>query len=349
MAFLAGYNKRQKIIIDSDAHISGDESNFTSVVHIPSSNSSFWASEDGDGTYVRFTGSDGTTLLKFELESFDTVGDDVWWHVKIPILSSSTDTNIYIYYDADTPSDGSDKENSWDSGYKGVWHLNQDKPEGAFDDSTSSNNDGTNGGTIDGLGSVDRGRSLDDLDDYINMGDKTSLDFGTSDFTVNSVINANVAEVTGIILGKWSGIVSEVGWYFYTVGGKIYLNMSDGTNSGFTASIGDIRGALHTVGARADRSGNMQVFIDGIASGTPVSMAGIGSLSSAFDFVIGAREGKDLNFYGIIDESQVSDTLRSVDYMAARHQSNLGDWISFEAEEILRFNGFPFFFDGGHY
>ena len=336
MSWLPGYKLRQKITIDSDAYLSSDESDFASAIHVASSNVDFWTNDDGNGSYVRFTSSDGKTLLKFEVESYDAGGEDAWWHVKIPILLAASNTEIYIYYKADSVSDGSDKENTWDSDFKGVWHLNQDKPEGAFDDSTSNNNNGTNSGSIDGLGLVDRGRFLDNIDDYINIGNKASLNVAASDFTANAVINADAAETTGIILGKWMGGVLNIGWYFYmAAGGKIFLNMSDGINSGFTVSVGNVRGALHTVGARADRSGNMQVFIDGVASGTPVSMAGIGSLSNSVDFVIGARSTKDLNFHGIIDGSEVSTILRSVDYMMARHQSNLGNWLSFGAEESI--------------
>src|SRR3990167_10427121 len=137
MAWLTGWNYTQKITIGSTAlGMSGNQTDFTIAVHVPSSNTNFWAGVKADGTDVRFTSSDGSTLLKFEIESFDNTGDDAWYHVKVPSLLSASDTDIYLYYGNSGATSGEDITNTWDSDFRAVYHLNQDKAAGAFADST---------------------------------------------------------------------------------------------------------------------------------------------------------------------------------------------------------------------
>ena len=97
MAFLSGYTYRQKITINADAYISGNLTDFPVAVNVDSSNTSFWGHEDGVGTYVRFTSADEETLLKFQVESYDTTGDDGHWHVQF-LHDADANTDIYIYF-----------------------------------------------------------------------------------------------------------------------------------------------------------------------------------------------------------------------------------------------------------
>jgi hypothetical protein len=94
--------------------------------------------------------------LDHEVEKWDSgTGELVAW-VRIPKLSASSDTIIYMYYG--NPNVYQSPENPtgvWESNYKGVWHLNQD-PAGTAPqmlDSTSNVNHGTATG---GTGAVTR-------------------------------------------------------------------------------------------------------------------------------------------------------------------------------------------------
>src|SRR3990167_5279374 len=84
MGWLSGWNYRQTITIPSSGwSLSGNLSNQPGKVLIPSSNTAFWAGVKADGTDVRFTASDGSTLLDFEIEKFDSTADDAVYHVEI--------------------------------------------------------------------------------------------------------------------------------------------------------------------------------------------------------------------------------------------------------------------------
>lgn len=65
-----------------------------------------------------------SSALFWEMESYNPVTGEVVAWVKIPSLSSSVDTVIYIGYgDSSISSFQSTASSVWDSDYEGVWHL----------------------------------------------------------------------------------------------------------------------------------------------------------------------------------------------------------------------------------
>src|SRR5205807_4180718 len=74
-----------------------------------------------------YADSGGTIKLKWEVEKYDgTTGNLIAW-VKIPSVSSSSDTVFYLMYgDSSINTDQSDPPNTWDSNFKGVWHMGND-------------------------------------------------------------------------------------------------------------------------------------------------------------------------------------------------------------------------------
>ena len=93
-----------------------------------------------------FTKSDGTTVLSHEIEKFDnTTGEVIAW-VKLPTMSASSTTEMYMYYKGDTI--GFNSADVWNDDYVLVWHLNQTSTGtvGEFVDATGNGNDGRGGG-----------------------------------------------------------------------------------------------------------------------------------------------------------------------------------------------------------
>jgi len=139
------------------------------------------AQDDGDD--ILFTSSDSTTKLRHEIEEFNGfTGKLVAW-VRIPILSGSQDTEIYMYYGNSGCSSQQDGENVWDSNYKMVQHLNEScASSSCILDSTSNNNDGTpySDAIITDLytssGKINGANEFDGIDDYIDCGSDGSLD-----------------------------------------------------------------------------------------------------------------------------------------------------------------------------
>ena len=79
------------------------------------------------------------------MEKYDgTTGNLIAW-VKIPSLSSSSDTVFYLLYgDNSINTDQSDPPNTWDSNFKGVWHMSDSAANTTIRESTATGANGTN-------------------------------------------------------------------------------------------------------------------------------------------------------------------------------------------------------------
>lgn len=138
--YLSGYTKRKAITIDN-TYVDSDLTDFPLLVKI-NADTDIAQNIDSNGYNIRFTSSDGTTLLKYERQSF-TYGSGsatgIFW-VKVPTVLGSRDTTIYVYFKEDSPSDGADPTNVWDSNFKAVYHL-EAAGNTTQEDSTSNNRD----------------------------------------------------------------------------------------------------------------------------------------------------------------------------------------------------------------
>ena len=114
------WEQRKKITTTLNTEISSDLTDFPALISF--THSDLTQTTESDGTDIVFTASDGTTELAYEIERFDqSTGEVIAW-VKIPTVSASENTDIYIYYKGTSTSSSS---SVWDSSYKLVWHLNQ--------------------------------------------------------------------------------------------------------------------------------------------------------------------------------------------------------------------------------
>ena len=169
----ASWLYRKKITIDHNL-VDANLTNFPVLINRTDTD---FTKARTDGFDFVFTEDDGVTELKYEREKWDDgTGELIAW-VKVPNVSSTVDTDIYIYYgNAAQGTDKADPENVWDSSFKMVQHLQEDPtdPDPAFKDSTSNDNDGSNWGSMDSsdqvIGQVDGSIDFDGIDDRINIG-----------------------------------------------------------------------------------------------------------------------------------------------------------------------------------
>ncbi len=105
MAWLSGWKYRETLTINA-TDVDSDVTDFHYLVYLDSSNFNFGEAQS-NGYDIRFTSSDGTTLLNYIREKHDATNQVAIYHVKIPLVSSSSDTIIYMYYGNSAASDGS--------------------------------------------------------------------------------------------------------------------------------------------------------------------------------------------------------------------------------------------------
>ena len=126
------------------------------------------------GNDILFTAADGTTKLSHEIESYSG-GTLVAW-VKVPSLSSTTDTTIMMYYGNPGASSQQDPAGTWSNGYAAVWHLKEigTGSTSDYNDSSMNGNNGQAGGGTAGAfptqttGKIGYGQSFDGANDYIS-------------------------------------------------------------------------------------------------------------------------------------------------------------------------------------
>jgi uncharacterized delta-60 repeat protein len=131
---------RKNLTLDAGL-VEADQTDFPVLISF-TGDSDLAAGAQSDFDDVLFTSADGTTKLSHEIEDYDSTNGDIVAWVKIPSLSSSIDTEIYMYYGCGTAGDQQNASDVWSNGFIGVWHLHDD-----YNDSTSNNNDMTASGT----------------------------------------------------------------------------------------------------------------------------------------------------------------------------------------------------------
>jgi hypothetical protein len=321
-----GWSYRKPIIIDSSRVVVGcpneltDLTDFAVLISITGDDDLKTTANGGhvvhpDGYDITFRASDGITQLDHEVEQYDgsaTGGTLVAW-VRIPTLSGSSDTTIYLYYgDSSVTSPTENPTGVWDSNFAGVWHLKED-PSGAapqMKDSTANLHHGTSGGTMTLADQVpgQMGGSLefDGADDLVNLGNSSDFD------------------VANITLTAWARLDSTFTDTFPKIASKgnpeAYQLLYNTINTAYTASI-RVGGVEHEVGgdnvmdtlrfyAMTYDGATLEFFIDGVSQGTNTSPSGNLNTSSQ-DLVIANRVTDARHWKGIIDEVRISNTGRS--------------------------------------
>ena len=101
--------------------------------------------ESATGYDIIFTSDQaGANVLDHQIESYNAAtGEYVAW-VRIPTLSNSVQTNIFMYYGNCSISSDPSTSNVWNSDYDAVYFLHDN-----FNDATSNGNTGTNNGSSD--------------------------------------------------------------------------------------------------------------------------------------------------------------------------------------------------------
>ncbi|NIM94773.1 MAG: DUF2341 domain-containing protein, partial [Anaerolineales bacterium] len=156
---LSDWSYRKRIVIDS-TKVFANLTDFPLLINL-SSDSDLASYAQNDGDDILFTSSTvswetGTNSdkLDHEIEKFNgSTGELVAW-IRIPSLSSTTDTEIYMYYGNSGISNQENPGGVWDTNYMAVWHLNETPNDGVAGhyDSTSNNNTGTPNNFQDGGG-----------------------------------------------------------------------------------------------------------------------------------------------------------------------------------------------------
>lgn len=348
-AWLTGWHKRIKITINHN-NVLDALSNFPLLLLLSNSSGQdktsvscvFDELQSGDARKkIAVTAGDGETQCYVEIEKWDDSNKKAWIWVKVPNMSSSQDTVLYLYYDKNHPDNtfyigdphSPAAESVWDTNFKLVLHLHESS--GTQHDSTSNNNDGLpqGGVTENASGMIDGADQFDGTDDRIQIGDSPSLSFTSGGLTMEAWMKFNSLPTRETVIARkdnqWQlgfidsntirNLVSTdrvTGWtvandehYTFQINTWYYCTFVYDGSKIVDKINGDQVGATHVV------TGNI------IDNSNPVYVAYCVYINDYLN--------------GTIDEIRISDTARSAAWVRASYESERDNLVSYGSEESV--------------
>jgi hypothetical protein len=260
----------------------------------------------------------GQTLLNWEVASYNasTGAIEVW--VKIPTLSATADTVIYMWYNnANIAATylGS-ATSAWDANYQAIYHL----PDGttlSANDSTSNANNGTNHSGTAATGQIDGAISLNGTSQYASVADAASLRL--SNFTLSAWVNfSSVTASYNTILEKSSNGTTD-NYYMLYHSSTLECGFTTGgsTFHSHTSAWTPTAGTWYHVVCTYDGA-HMITYVNGVSTSasetnTPNTSAG------GLDLGASTYNNNNNWFRGSIDEARISAIARSADWIKTEY------------------------------
>ncbi|HDL02156.1 MAG TPA: DUF2341 domain-containing protein [candidate division Zixibacteria bacterium] len=312
---LLAWKYKQQITIDN-TKIDANLSNFPIVVKLNATNFDFTRAQS-TGYDIHFVDSDGITLLSYERERHDSTNQLAEYWVKIPSVSSSTDTVFYIYFGNPTASDGADTVNVWDSNYKMVQHM-KDITTSTIAGSTINANNRTrfaDNQPIETDGVIGKAQDFDGIEDEITLPNNLMGNFTSA--TVSGLFYANTINSSGynyFFASQWTSPY-PIMMLFWSGG---YVVIDEGNPTGEPAfATAKLTVGIWTYLTFIKSGSTWSAYKNGIwiEDHTSAYYGTIDSLS--VPYYLGAFGGSSRYFDGIFDEIRLSDTVRSAAWIKA--------------------------------
>ena len=341
----SGYAYRRAITIDHTKVPNTDQTDFPVLV---SGTYSYLATtanggnvQNANGYDVIFTSDTGcTTKLNHEVETYTATTGAVNYWVKVPLLSHTSDTTIYLCYgNSSITTDQSTKTAVWDANYKGVWHLSNGTTLNASDSTTNGNN-GTITGAVATAGRTDGCASLNGTSDHVQV-KAGKVDSSTTTGTVNAWVKVSALDENGVVLGYGGAAATDAalwGVYIREVSGSYYFAMSARKTNGGAYST--VRGnTVLTSGAwyyvtYSTNGSAWKIRVNGATAETLTNVLGtntgdwIGDVTpttpdkSEIGGVYAGGAYSSVNFWhGTLDEVRLSNVERSDDWVSTEYNN----------------------------
>jgi hypothetical protein len=370
LAWLAGWKKRVKLTIDH-TDIDAALSNFPILLYLSTSSGrnaddvSFVFDEIGANKLkIAVTTSDGVTQCYVEIEQWDSANEKAWLWVKVPSISATADTDLYLYYDnthadntdyvGDDPNDAASQA-VWDANFMMVHHLTG-ASYNVLDDSTSNNNDVAGEGATPAYNSTGKVAKAVDLErddvDFLYVNDADTLD-GFSAASWEFWFNAESIPADGsglwrVILSKYQTAGDQRSWAIAFYGGGtgeqcqlLVLLSIDGVTYvsnyyNWKPTLGTWYHIIITW-----ESGNAPIlYINGVPTSWTSSVVVTGTLfASTQRLDIGNSYVTGRTWDGLLDEIRINNTARTAAWVKASYETqrdHLLDWGSEETEFITK-------------
>ena len=313
-----GWVYRRKITIDH-TKVTADLTNFPLLIDTTDANLASHAQTSG-GDLLFMDGLGTANKLSHDIEYYDSASGHLTAWVKVPSLSSTSDTTLYMYYGNSMCYDQENTVGTWDSNYMMVQHLSE--AAGKHRDSTSHANDGTAyGGVNQGVpGKIDGADSFDGTDDRVNLGSDSSLKL--TSMTIELWARPTLAAV-GLMVWKGDDTPdnSLANYFIFNQGNGQWCfrvgNGSGGWDNVFN-NVAEL-GSWQYLVATYDGS-TMQLWVNGFAQSISISYS---PYQSNGPLRFGEDGGGGYRFAGSLDEIRISNAARSASWILTSYNNQL--------------------------
>ena len=306
----------------------------------------FWTKVKSDGADIRVTQSNGTTEVAREVVAIDTTAETGELHFKATGLSTSADTDFYIYYDNSSATEpavtATNGRNAVWSEYELVYHLTSPT---TITSSTGSNNGTAYNTPTSATGKLGDGAEFNGTNEWIDSG----LALSATAMTVSCWYKGtNAAErllsttKTGTVLSSEFDITNSVS------GGTIDWAWCDPAYKGGTgtATINDGINFHYIVSAQ-DSGGTGKGYVDGVEDFS-VALSSFTNNNTQTMWIMRYPRTDTAYTDGIIDEVRARYSKLSANYISTEYNnqnSNSTFWtVGSEETESATIGPFPTFF-----
>jgi len=288
-----------------------------------------------NGEDIRFLLPDNVTELNYEIERWVDNGDRLVW-VNVTSIANTTDTVFLMYYGNTSAADGQNVEDTWNSNYILVAHMN-DSTVATISDSTSNDNNGNKAGAnnpIEATGIIGRGQQFDGTNDNINCGSKASLD----DLTERTCsMWCYPTQTLDIFMDKFNyvwywGILDPIQFYVEIGYGGVSATTTSAVG---TPSLNTWQLFSYTYSESGDRKA--YVYLNGTdVSNTQVASVGAITPDNLGNLVMGDSSGASF-YHGYMDEVQISNIARNDSWLKVdfHTQNQTEDFLTWSSEYSL--------------
>ncbi len=314
---------RKQITIDH-TKVNASQTNFPVLIS-ESSDADLQSYAQPSGNDILFTASDGITKLNHEIESYNsTTGALIAW-VDVPALSSTVDTQLYMYYGNPNASNQQDAPATWNANYVGVWHLGANGTNLNTNDSTANGNNGTNTLASLATGQIGGAASFNGNGSSIStpLVQNSAIQYSVSAWiktTSGGVIeqdrgSSGAGHSLTLSLGYGCGIgAGELGFFDDTNATCIGVASTYTFNDGLWHYV---EGTWSAGSGSAIASSQFQLYVDGQA--VPTTAISIGNdaspLTGSGGTIIGYHQAWSNYFSGLINDLKISDVSRSASWI----------------------------------
>ena len=312
------WSNRQEITIDA-ANVNADLTDFTILLTDANFGADFWNNVNADGSDIVITAADGTKLDR-ELVSINTMTETMELYVKTPLLSSTSDTGLLIYYGNEAATE-TNSATTWNGNYAGVWHLGS-----SYADSTANGNNGAATGSLSGTGGqVGDATDFSGTGNYITVANDASLN-PTTAITIEYWFNNNTVGGTLWKGGGWDDNGYTM-WHFGNNAVRVELQNTATSTKTILDTTVPTGEWVHFAVTWSTNDNTMRSYVNGVEADTATFNSTIGG--SGRDLFFGqidnsgsAGPNADQRWYnGQLDEVKISDVAHSAEWIAAQYQN----------------------------